>query len=189
MAAVTIDLPDSLSDGTVTLRPLRPDDAAAFAEAFRDDPKLGVAIGVEEDPDEAAARERIPRIAAHAAQGDAAELAITESGSDAFLGIVVLVSFDWRHRRCEVGFWLAPQARRKGIARRGVALMLDWAFDILGMRRVELTTLPENEATVRLAESLGFSREGLMRSRNFERGRALDVIWFGLLRDEWAARS
>jgi [ribosomal protein S5]-alanine N-acetyltransferase len=186
---VKIDLPDSLSDGAVSLRPLRADDADAFGQAFRDDPELGVAIGVEKDPDEATVRERIPRIAEHAAQGDSAELAIADPGSDAFLGVVVLVNFDWRHRRCEIGFWLAAQARRKGIARRSVALMLDWAFDVLEMRRVELTTLPENEATVRLAESLGFNREGLMRARNFERGRAVDVIWFGVLRDEWAARA
>jgi ribosomal-protein-alanine N-acetyltransferase len=180
-----IDLPESLSDGTVTLRPMRAGDAAAFAQAFRDDPELGVAIGVEEDPDESAALERLPRISEDAAAGKSAEFAITRAANDLLVGVIVLVNFDWRHRHCEVGFWLAPGARGQGIARAAISLVIDWAFDVLGMRRIELTTLPENTPTMKLAEDLGFVREGIMRSRNFERGRVLDVVWFGLLRDEW----
>jgi ribosomal-protein-alanine N-acetyltransferase len=186
---VRIDLPASLSDRQVRLRQMRADDAPDFAQAFRDDPELGVAIGVEEDPEETAALERLPRIAEGAARGETAELAITRAEDDAFVGLIVLVRFDWRHRHCEVGFWLAPGARGQGIARRAMTLILEWAFDGLGMRRVELTTLPENTPTVKLAESLGFVREGVMRERNFERGRVLDVAWFGLLRDEWTKPS
>jgi hypothetical protein len=36
-----------------------------------------------------------------------------------------------------------------------------------------------------LAAALGFAREGVMRSRNFERGRRVDVVMLGVLRDEW----
>jgi RimJ/RimL family protein N-acetyltransferase len=184
-----IDLPDSLTDGHVRLRPMRADDARAFAQAFRDDPELGVAIGVEEDPEETAALARLPRMADAAAEGEAAELAITTVDDDVFVGVIVLMHFDWRHRHCEVGFWLAPGARGQGIARAAISLSIDWAFDGLGMRRVELTTLLENTPTIRLAEDLGFTREGVMRARNFERGRVLDVVWFGLLRDEWTKPS
>jgi [ribosomal protein S5]-alanine N-acetyltransferase len=185
---VRIEVPDPLTDGVVALRPLRAADAPAFAQAFSDDPELGVAIGVEEDPGEDAFLERLPRGATAAAQGEYVEFAIADHETDEFCGIVVLLSFDWRHLRCEVGLWLAPRARGRGLARRAVGLSLDWVFDSLEFRRVELTTLPENEATVRLAEDLGFRQEGLLRQRNFERGRTLDVLWFGLLREEWKAR-
>ena len=180
-----IDLPESLSDGYVRLRPMRADDAPAYARAFRDDPELGVAIGVEEDPEETAALARLPQIQERAAAGDAAELAIARADDDAYLGLIVLMNFDWRHRHCEVGFWLVPGARGQGVARAAITLAIDWAFDVLSMRRIEMTTLPENEPTVRLAEALGFAREGLMRARNLERGRVLDVVWFGLLQEEW----
>ena len=37
-----------------------------------------------------------------------------------------------------------------------------------------------------LAARLGFTHEGVLRARNVERGRRVDVVWFGLLREEWA---
>ena len=180
-----IELPKSLSDGVVTLRPLREDDVPPMLAAFRDDPELGAAIGVEEDPAEDALLARVGRAADDAAEGVAVELAIASADGDELLGTMALVRFDWRHGRCEIGFWLAPQARRQGLGRRATALALDWAFDELHMRRVEISTLPENEATMALARSLGFAEEGLLRQRNFERGQAVDVVWFGMLRDEW----
>ncbi len=180
-----IALPESLSDETVSLRPFRDDDAPLFARAFRDDPTLGDAIGVESDPDESAALERFRVTADQAAAGDGVELAIADTGSGEFLGLIAVFAFDRRHGRCEVGFWLVPEARGRGVARRALTIALEWAFDDLGMRRAELTTTADNGPTIRLAESLGFSREGLLRERNFERGRPVDVAWFGLLREDW----
>jgi [ribosomal protein S5]-alanine N-acetyltransferase len=180
-----IELPRALSDGVVTLRPPRDDDVPVMLAAFRDDPGLGVALGMEEDPSEEKLLSQIARNDETAAAGAGAELAIAAAESDEFLGILEMVRFAWRHGRCEVGFWLVASARRQGLGRRAITLALNWAFGDLGMRRVELTTLPENEATVALARSLGFSEEGLLRRRNFERGRAVDVVWFGMLRDEW----
>jgi RimJ/RimL family protein N-acetyltransferase len=48
-----------------------------------------------------------------------------------------------------------------------------------------MTTLPDNAGALALASALGFEREGVMRSRNFERGRRVDVVMLGVLRDEW----
>ena len=36
-----------------------------------------------------------------------------------------------------------------------------------------------------LAERLGFTQEGVLRKRNVERGQRVDVVWFGVLREEW----
>ena len=92
-----------------------------------------------------------------------------------------------RHGHAEVGFWLTPAARGRGIATRAVRLITDWAFDDLGFDRVELTTTPNNDATRALALKLGFKEEGTMRQRNFERGRRVDVMMFAVLNDEWRA--
>jgi len=51
---------------------------------------------------------------------------------------------------------------------------------------IELTTTPDNAGAIALAERLGFVREGVLRRRVVERGRAVDIVWFGLLREEWA---
>ncbi len=112
------------------------------------------------------------------------ELAIADGESDAFLGTIMLHSCDWKNRRAETGFWIVPAARRRGVLSRALALVLAWAFDELALERMEMTALPENEAVPRIAERFGYGFEGTMRRRNFERGRRVDLLLWGLLRDE-----
>lgn len=172
-----IELPERLEAGNVVLRRMRADDVAAYAGAFRDDPQLGRLLGVEADPDEHAARERV---------GRAGELVVAEPETDAYLGTVLLHSYDERHRRCEVAFWLVPAARRRGVGSAAVSLIVSWAMRELDLLRVEMTTTPDNEGVAALAARLGFAREGVLRKRNVERGERVDVVWYGVLREEWA---
>jgi RimJ/RimL family protein N-acetyltransferase len=183
-----IELPESLTDGEVVLRRLRAGDAEAYVAAFGADPDLGRLLGMEEDPDEAMVRERAARLPQRAAEGVVVELAVADATEDAFLGSVILHSFDWKHRRCEVGFWLVPAARRRGVGSRAVALAVTWALGELELLRVEMTTTPDNAAVFALARRLGFTHEGVLRLRNVERGVRVDVVWFGVLREEWAGR-
>ena len=171
-----IALPDRLEGEGFVLRPLRAADAAAYAAAFRDDPELGRLLGVEEDPGEDAARERV---------GRAAALAVADARTDAFLGQVLLHSHAPRHRRCEVAYWLVPGARGRGVASGAVALLVSWAFAELDLLRVEMTALPRNAGVDGLARRLGFTREGVLRARNVERGQRVDVVFYGVLREEW----
>jgi RimJ/RimL family protein N-acetyltransferase len=180
-----LELSEPLSDGRVTLRCMCAEDAAASARAFRDDPDLGRLIGVEHDPDEAGIGERIARQGEPAAQGRSFQLAIVDAVSDAFWGTMILHSFDWHSRRAEVGFWLVPGARGRGIGSAAVTLAVSWAFEAYDLLRVEMTTTPENPAVPALARRLGFTQEGVLRARNVERGRRVDIVWFGVLREEW----
>jgi [ribosomal protein S5]-alanine N-acetyltransferase len=183
-----IEFDGRLSDGEVTLRRLRPGDASAYGAAYREDPDLGRLLGEEVDPDEAEVRERIDRQDERAAAGRSIELAIVDPGTDALWGSLILHSFDWRSRRAEIGFWLIPAARGRGKATAAVSLALSWAFAQLDLLRMEMTTTRDNPAVPALARRLGFTQEGVMRQRNLERGRRLDIVWFGLLREEWLAR-
>lgn len=180
-----IELPDRLPGEGVALRPMREEDAAAYAEAYAQDPDLGRLLGVESDPDERWIRHRIARQRHLAGQGEGVELAIVLPSEDAFLGSVILHSFAWQHRRCEVGFWLVAASRRRGLGTRAVGLAIGWAFRELELLRVEMTTTVDNGAAAALGRRLGFVREGLMRARNVERGERVDIVWFGLLREDW----
>jgi RimJ/RimL family protein N-acetyltransferase len=180
-----IEFTEPLSDGQVTLRWMRAQDAGPCAAAFADDPQLGRLIGVERDPEETGIRERIDRQEEHATEGRGIQLAIADPVSDAFSGSMILHSFDWHSRRAEVGFWLVPAARGHGVGTAAVTLAVSWAFTALDLLRLEMTTTPENPAVPALARRLGFTMEGVLRARNIERGRRVDIIWFGLLREEW----
>ena len=153
-----IRLPDRLRDEAVVLRGLRPDDAAPYAAAFGEDPDLGRLIGIETDPDETSVRERIEQLRDRTVEADFFQLAIADPVSDAFLGTVLVHSLDERQRRGEVGVWLIRTARRRGIGRAAVALVISWLFDELDLLRVEMTTTPDNPAVPALATGLGFTR-------------------------------
>jgi ribosomal-protein-alanine N-acetyltransferase len=178
---VSFETPPELADEGVVLRPLRPDDAPAFAAAFVDDPELGALVGFEEDPDEAWFRDSFD-----GEQRLGFQLAVTAGGSDAFLGLVIVHHVEAEQGRAEVGFWLAREARGAGLGRRALTLLVGWLFEHPWVRRLELTTTPDNAGALALAESLGFTREGVLRQRVVERGQAVDIVWFGLLREEWA---
>jgi RimJ/RimL family protein N-acetyltransferase len=60
-----------------------------------------------------------------------------------------------------------------------------WAFESLGLGRVELVTDPENIASQRVAEKAGFQREGVLRSMLLNRdGSRRDGVIFSLLPDD-----
>lgn len=80
--------------------------------------------------------------------------------------------------------WPRPAAATEW-RRRALALILAWLFHDAGLLRVEMTTTPDNEVLPRLARRAGFTQEGILRARNFERGQRVDIVWFGLLREEW----
>jgi RimJ/RimL family protein N-acetyltransferase len=144
--------------------------------AFGDDPEMGRLLGFDEDPDEAWVRGRLDRTY---------ERVIADPQSDAFLGMVLLHSYDERQRRCEAAFWLILRARGRGLGTAVVAQVVSWAFRELDVLRVEITTTVGNDAVHALAARLGFTREGVLRKRNIERGDRVDVVFYGVLREEW----
>jgi RimJ/RimL family protein N-acetyltransferase len=178
----SLPLPEDLARDGVVLRRVRGRDAGPFAAAFREDPRLGETVGIEHDPTEGSTRRFIASQARLRARGEYLALAVSDAPKGAFLGLVMLHSFAWRHRRAELGYWLIPAARGRGTGRTAVALLADWAFANLALDRLEITTTPDNGAALALAEALGFEREGVMRARNFERGRPVDVVMLARLR-------
>lgn len=104
------------------------------------------------------------------------------------LGSCGLVSIDWRDGRATLGYWVAPWARRQGVATRAGRAVCRWAFSEAGLQRVELETIASNEGSRAVAARLGFVREGTLRaaaaSRDPGAPSRLDVDVWGLLPGE-----
>ena len=87
----------------------------------------------------------------------------------------------------ELGYLLGPEARGRGVATRALALLVAYAFAELGMARIQALVHPDNPASGRVLERLGFRREGLLRAyRAGEHGRE-DRVMYSLLADELEA--
>ena len=100
---------------------------------------------------------------------------------DVVLGSVSLHEVRLDQGCAAVGYWLAPEARGRGVATHAVLLLARWAFTELGLARLELTCGPDNEASQHVAERCGFSREGLLRSHVPFQGARRDSVIYSLL--------
>jgi ribosomal-protein-serine acetyltransferase len=78
----------------------------------------------------------------------------------------------------ELGYWIDRDAEGQGITFRACSALVDHAINI-GMRRLELRTAILNERSCRLAERLGFEREGILRSALPIGDTRLDVALYG----------
>jgi RimJ/RimL family protein N-acetyltransferase len=106
------------------------------------------------------------------------------SDPDDVLGGGSVYGIDPEQGRAAVGYWVAASARRRGVATHATRLMASWAFDGLGVARLELTCGPDNEASQRVAMRCGFVREGVLRSHIPFKGRRRDTVMFSLLPGE-----
>lgn len=107
---------------------------------------------------------------------------ITGPAGDTVVGTCTLFHVDREHRRCDVGFALGRRFWGRGIASKALSLLLRFAFEELGVHRVEADADPRNERSLRLLERLGFEREGLLRERYHVNGEIQDAVILGLLR-------
>ena len=89
----------------------------------------------------------------------------------------------------EVGYLVYAGDRRRGIGQRALKLVSRWALQELGLARLQLTVQTGNVASARLAEKVGFEREGVLRAWLDNRGERADVIMHSLLPGEIGRHS
>jgi RimJ/RimL family protein N-acetyltransferase len=155
--------PFTLDGGTVRLRPWRLRDAEQLREAC-DDPVTAHFMAQMPTPYTAEdARWWITEGSPATWQQGEATWAVVDPVTDEVLGGAGLSHLQADRRQAEVGYWVAPWARRRGVATAVTRAITDWAFGTLGMHRVELLTVPANAASQRVALAAGFTREGVRR--------------------------
>lgn len=105
--------------------------------------------------------------------------AIVDAADDRLLGQVGM-AVNEHQRSAEAYYWVSPTARRRRFASCALGLLADWAFD-QGVERLFLLIHPENEPSTRLAELLGFTREGILRAYEPFKGHRPDLVSWSLL--------
>jgi [ribosomal protein S5]-alanine N-acetyltransferase len=83
-----------------------------------------------------------------------------------------------------IGYWVGERYAGKSITPLAVALATDYCFGQLGLHRMEICIRPENTASLRVVEKLGFRYEGLRRRYIHINGDWRDHFCFGLVAEE-----
>ena len=100
-----------------------------------------------------------------------------------FAGTVAVMRADWESGVAEIGYWIGPADRRHGYAAEAVRAVARHAFG-LGLYRLELLAAVGNVASQAVAESVGFTREGVLRQARPVPGGRADMVLFSLLEGE-----
>ena len=108
--------------------------------------------------------------------------AITENG-DLALGWVILIPK--REGVHEIGYILRPDYGGKGFAREAVRAAINFGFSELALRRIFADVDPDNKASARLVEKLGFTLEGCLRAEWETHIGVRDSLIYGLLASDW----
>ncbi|WP_158607660.1 GNAT family N-acetyltransferase [Flexivirga caeni] len=170
----------ALREGSLVLRPPVVADVPAIVRSCRD--ALTQRWLPLSDPyDESHAREFVTLGAETTwRSGDGVVRAIEHDG--AFAGMIDLKKTSWRGRTTEIGYWVAPEHRGRGLAARAARLLGDWALRDQGMERVEIRAATGNLGSQRAALAAGYREEGVLRSAGFVHGGRVDLVVFGKVR-------
>jgi RimJ/RimL family protein N-acetyltransferase len=145
----------TLTDGELTLRPPRAGDVPALAAACQD-PEISRWTRVPSPYTEDHAREWL------ATDVEGLRLFIVDA-EDRLLGTIALMELDPGRGYAEIGYWLAAQARGRGVASRAVALLRDWAAADLGLTLIEIIVHRDNAPSLRVPPRAGFAATGELR--------------------------
>jgi len=83
-----------------------------------------------------------------------------------------------------LGYWMRSDAAGQGLTTAASTLVARFGFEVLGLRRLEILAMPKNQASRRVAEKLGATFEGILRSRLDFRGEPRDAACYSLLPGE-----
>jgi RimJ/RimL family protein N-acetyltransferase len=180
---VAFSVPDRFEvDGPFVVRAVAERDIPVVAPAFRD-PGIGGENGMppfDEDELRRVWREQIPGLRA---RGVLFPYAIEDTTDGSILGGLTLRHFDPMRGVIEVGYWLFPEARGRGLATRAVRAVAREAF-ASGISRIEANVRIGNDVSERVLERAGFTREGVKRRLLRHAGGRADATLFSLLPDE-----
>jgi len=127
------------------------------------------------------------RASARFAAGKAGQFVVVHRASRRVIGTCLLFRFEESSARAELGYVLTREYWGAGYMIEAMKAFLAFAFEQVGMRRLEAEIDPRNVSSVKLLDRLGFVREGLLRQRWAMKGEVRDSGLYGLLREEWRA--
>lgn len=174
-------------NSTVLLRPLLAGDIDEYRKLVFDEKiwtYFAVAINHEED-----LKGFIKDAIQHRAEKSRVTFTSIHKPSGQITGSTSFGNFSFRDKRVEIGWtWVAPQFQQTGVNRSNKFLLLQYAFEGLGMERVEFKTDVLNVNARKALKGSGATEEGVLRSHTLMQfGRRRDTIYYSILRNEWPA--
>ena len=101
------------------------------------------------------------------------------------VGMVGFHGIEWEARSTSIGYWLDADCQGRGIVTKAVRALVDHAFSVWDLNRVEIRAAPENLRSRAIPERLGFTEEGTLRQAERVGDRYLDNTVYAVLAEDW----
>jgi len=185
---VAADLASAFDGRLVRVVPLAAEHEAGLIQAASD-AGMFTWMPVDMASSQDAMREWLVTTLAAAQRGEAVPFAILGAESGEVLGSTRFLELRFEHLRAEIGWtWVTRSAWGTGVNVETKLLLLEHAFERVGLRRVEFKTDARNERSRGALVALGATFEGILRKHMVVRdGGARDSAYFSVIDDEWPA--
>lgn len=177
----------TLSTARLRLREITEADAPALL-ALHGDADLMRWFGVDPLPDLAAAQALVRTFAGwRVAANPGVRWGLERHDQPGLIGSLGLFAWNRNWRKCTLGYELARAAQGQGLMHEALRAAVAWGFAQMALNRIEAQVHPDNLASIRSVQRLGFVPEGRLRQLGFWGGQYHDMLQFGLLRSDWDA--
>lgn len=119
----------------------------------------------------------------------AGDWGIVFKGDDRLIGMVGFSHCDLQNKRGEIGYTLARAYWGQGIMPEAVFRLLAFAFEEMGLNRVESCHFLPNEKSGRVMQKVGMAFEGIAREKIYAKGDYWDVKQYAILYSDWVKRQ
>jgi len=100
-------------------------------------------------------------------------------------GIITLEPTNKVDKVAQIGIWLHPKHHGNGYGTEASKILVDYGFKQLNYNKIFARVHKDNKASSSIWKKLGFRKEGDLKQHTFSQGEYKDVIYYGILGDEW----
>ncbi|WP_426235872.1 UDP-4-amino-4,6-dideoxy-N-acetyl-beta-L-altrosamine N-acetyltransferase [Pseudomonas sp. TWP3-2] len=118
-------------------------------------------------------------------KGNARQQVFVVLKDDLGVGVVALNAINAQHKSADWAFYLDVNLQGKGLGSVIEFWMLDYAFDVVGLEKLNCEVLASNSAVVKMHQKFGFEVEGVRRQNVVKDGVRIDVVLLGITKSEW----
>jgi RimJ/RimL family protein N-acetyltransferase len=165
----------------VVLRPLRESDTP-FISAWINDPEVTQFLQAHMPMAETEERDWIENLANRKPH----DIVVAIEADGVFIGTMGLHGIDYKNRRATTGTLIGNKAYQgKGYGTEAKMLLLDYAFNELGLNKICSSVIAYNERSIRYSLKCGYREEGRLRKHLFRKGRYWDEVRLAVFRKDW----
>lgn len=111
---------------------------------------------------------------------------MADAVTEEYCGQISLECINHRNGTAELRIVIgAAEQRAKGLGGEAIRMLLHYAFETLGLRRIELDVYADNSAARLCYLKAGFKEEGVKRQHVWKNGAYRDIVFMAVLRDEY----